>query len=251
MIDREWADTHIPNYTVRPLQELLEEDLNAYAANGHAIPYDGVPSNFDTSDPLVLYEPAEANIALGQLSAGEGLLEINNTRRPYVKVPISNHSKHEITLPKRTPLGTIQHVVQVLETDAPEPQQADVALTETTAEGNDITSPSGPPTESWLPPVDISHLSPEQQHMVERVLYDDGIKQRDQLVPVSPEVLAFLSTIGIFTIVTILLFLYVSSKLSVESAGDLSCLDEYRNNKALQEAVAISQQLPAKMKWNP
>ncbi|KAJ8274959.1 hypothetical protein COCON_G00095840 [Conger conger] len=74
-----------------------------------------------------------------------------------------------------------------------------------------------------------------------------GIK-RGQLVPVSPEVLVFLSTIGIFTILTILLFLYVSSKLSVESAGDLSCLDEYRNNKAMQEALAINQERSAKMK---
>ncbi len=38
-----------------------------------------VPPNFDVSDLLVLYKPAEENAALGQLSVGEGLLEINNT----------------------------------------------------------------------------------------------------------------------------------------------------------------------------
>lgn len=41
IMDRKWADTHIPNYTVRPLQGLLEENLNVYAVNGQAIPYDG------------------------------------------------------------------------------------------------------------------------------------------------------------------------------------------------------------------
>lgn len=67
-----------------------------------------VPQNFDIADPLVLYEPEEDNVALRHLSVGEGLLEINNTQRPFVKIPISNHSKHEIILPKRTTLGTIQ-----------------------------------------------------------------------------------------------------------------------------------------------
>lgn len=47
-----------------------------------------IPPNFDTSDPLVLYEPAEERAALGQLSVGEGLLEIKNGQRPYIKVPI-------------------------------------------------------------------------------------------------------------------------------------------------------------------
>lgn len=84
-----------------------------------------VSPNFDTLDPLVLYELAEGSTALGQLSVGEGLLEINNAQRPYVKVPISNHSKHKVTVPKRTSLGTIQHVVKVLETDAPELRHSD------------------------------------------------------------------------------------------------------------------------------
>lgn len=33
-------------------------------------------------------------------------------------------------------------------------------------EGNNIVSPSTTPPEPWLPPVDISHLSPEQQQVV-------------------------------------------------------------------------------------
>lgn len=285
IIDRAWAKVHIPSYAVRSLQELLETDLEVYAANGQPIPYDGwveltvnltgnddpnltvqapflvsqlplpqpllganvleqvikrqessgtavatvvsllrsafgmeeeqvkaivnfihvpqktfcdpatvrvgrdnivipagstihvwcrVPPNFDTSDPLVLYEPAEENPVLGQLSVGEGLLEIYHTRRPYVKVPISNHSKHEVTLPKRTPLGVIQHVTKILETDAAESHRADDALTKVTAEVNHITSPSITPTEPWIPPVDISHLSPEQQQVVKRVLCEES-----------------------------------------------------------------------------
>lgn len=267
VVDQEWADTYIPNYSVRPLHELLEEDLGVYAVTGHSIPFNGwveltvslarnddpnltiqapllvgqcplpqplvgtnvmgeiikrkefsgeavtmvisllrsaldikeeqveamvsfiqvpprtycgpatvrvgkdnavippgrtvhvwcrVPPNFDASDPLVLYEPAEETAALGELSVGEGLLEINNTRRPYVKVPISNHSKHEITLPKRSSLDTIRHVIKVLETDAPEsPQVVSMPAKTARVEVSNIASPTSPPTEPWLPPVDI------------------------------------------------------------------------------------------------
>ena len=41
IIDQEWTNTHIPNYTVRPLSELLEEELGVYAVTGHAVPYSG------------------------------------------------------------------------------------------------------------------------------------------------------------------------------------------------------------------
>ena len=91
--------------------------------------YCRVPCNLNTSIPLVLYEPIEESTVLDQLSVGEGLLEINNTQCPYVKVPISNDSKHEITLPKRTTLGTIRQVPKVLEADAPELKPGEPALT--------------------------------------------------------------------------------------------------------------------------
>lgn len=41
MVDRQWAKTHIPTYPVRPLQELLDDELELYAVNGQAVPYDG------------------------------------------------------------------------------------------------------------------------------------------------------------------------------------------------------------------
>lgn len=291
IIDREWANKHIPSYPVRSLQELLDTNLEVYAANGQLIPYDGwveltvnltgnedpnlivqtpflvsqltqsqplvganvleqvikrqessdvavatllsllrsafgmeeeqvvamvnhiqvpqktfcdpaivrvgrdnivipagkavnvwcrVPPNFDTTDPLVLYEPTGENPVLDQLSVGEGLLEINHTRRPHVKVPLSNHSKHDVTLPKRTPLGVIQHVTKVLEANTLAIHQADATLAATTAEVNHTTSPSAHLTEPWLPPVDISHLNPTQQQVVEKVLREEsGAFSRD------------------------------------------------------------------------
>lgn len=133
-----------------------------------------VPQNFDTSDPLVLYEPAEENVALRHLSIGEGLLEINNPERPFVKVPISNHSKYEITLSKRTALGTIQHVAKVIESNMPElPANQSIQSTAAAVEVSKTPPPCNSPAEPWLPPVDLSHLSPDQKKSVESVLMEE------------------------------------------------------------------------------
>lgn len=123
----------------------------------------------------MLYEPIDKNNAVGQLTVGEGLLEIHNTQRPYIRVPVSNHSKCEIILPKRTTLGTIQHIVKVLETDTPElslQQPTEDAVTVVGA--NAAISPCDSPAEPWLPPVDLSHLSRNQRQVVEKVLVEES-----------------------------------------------------------------------------
>ncbi len=47
------------------------------------------------------------------------------------------------------------------------------------------------------------------------------------LSTVSPEALGFLSGIGVFIFLVIVLFLYLNNKLSLESAKQLSSLDQY------------------------
>ncbi|XP_061896494.1 uncharacterized protein LOC133645661 [Entelurus aequoreus] len=284
IIDRDWANTHIPNYAVRPLKELIEENLDVYAVNGQAIPYDGwveftvnpagndnpnltiqvpflvsqlslsqplvganvieaiikrsessgdaaarvtsllcrafkmeadeikamvnilqvpheancdqvtvrvgkdniiipagktvhvwcrIPQNFNTSDPLVLYEPMEENTALRQFSVGEGVLEIYNSQRPYIKIPVPNHSKHDIILPKRTAMETIQHIDKILEKDTPDTRQT--AQTNAKYSATEVRAVSSKnPVEHWLPPVDLNHLSLEQQELVKKVLCEES-----------------------------------------------------------------------------
>ncbi|KAJ8289568.1 hypothetical protein GJAV_G00002770 [Gymnothorax javanicus] len=62
-----------------------------------------------------------------------------------------------------------------------------------------------------------------------------GVHELICIRKVSPEALGFLTAIGLFIVLMILLFLYLNNKLSLENAGDLSCLDEYRKNKDLQD----------------
>lgn len=53
-------------------------------------------------------------------------------------------------------------------------------------------------------------------------------------VSVSPEVLGFLTAVGLFIILMTLLFWYLSNKLALENPGSLQCLDDFRKKSELQ-----------------
>uniref|UniRef100_A0A4W3H3Z0 Synaptotagmin 14 n=1 Tax=Callorhinchus milii TaxID=7868 RepID=A0A4W3H3Z0_CALMI len=58
------------------------------------------------------------------------------------------------------------------------------------------------------------------------------------LFSVSPEAVGFLSAVGVFIILMILLFLYINKKLYFENVGEFPCLDaEYRTNKHSQDNI--------------
>ena len=53
-----------------------------------------------------------------------------------------------------------------------------LSVTKAPSETSNVASSSDPPpTGPWLPPVDISHLSPEQQQLVEEVPYEEAFAQ--------------------------------------------------------------------------
>ncbi|XP_037343445.2 synaptotagmin-14 isoform X4 [Pungitius pungitius] len=54
---------------------------------------------------------------------------------------------------------------------------------------------------------------------------------------VSPEVLGFLTAIGLFIILVTLLFWYLNNKLALESPGSLQCLDDFRKKNKPQDKV--------------
>lgn len=127
-----------------------------------------MPPQLDPSDALVLFEPEESCVQLQQLDIGEGLLEIQNERNPYVAVPLGNHTKHDITLPRKSSLGTIQPIKKIVETDSPD-KKAVMVQSATTSPAGPTCAPS-----RWQPPVEISHLSEEQQEIVSKMLYEES-----------------------------------------------------------------------------
>ncbi|XP_055361913.1 synaptotagmin-14 isoform X4 [Betta splendens] len=54
---------------------------------------------------------------------------------------------------------------------------------------------------------------------------------------VSPEVLGFLTAIGLFIILMTLLFWYLNNKLALANPGSLQCLDDFRKNTEVQDKV--------------
>lgn len=119
-----------------------------------------VPTHINLPETLVLFEPTFDSTQLDRLSIGAGLMEIHKTDRPFIKVPVSNHSNHDVTLPGRTLLGSIEPVVKVIEADCPSPESSHDQMTSTAL--------------LWNPPVDVSHLTDEQQEEVKQMLWEES-----------------------------------------------------------------------------
>lgn len=91
-----------------------------------------------------------------------------------MRVPIGNHTKHDVTLPSKTALQSIESVVKVVQTDEPDPATPSVTQV---ADGDgysrrqlDKDDERGSVVEQWDPPVDIIHLSEDQQKNKKLVL---------------------------------------------------------------------------------
>ena len=81
-----------------------------------------VPPHMELSDPIFLFEPDDDSIPLAELDVGEGLLKVQNPRKPYITVPVGNNTKHAVTLPRKTALGSIHCIEKVIATDSENPQ---------------------------------------------------------------------------------------------------------------------------------
>lgn len=127
-----------------------------------------VPSTMNPSDSLVLFEADdESSQALEQLDVLTGLVKIQNETKPYVTIAVNNDTKHDITLPRKTALGTLEPVERIVGTETPSEPQPTVTVREVTVE------PAAPAATSWLPPVNLEHLEEEQQEIVKRMLLEE------------------------------------------------------------------------------
>ena len=133
-----------------------------------------VPDNINPSEPLVLFEPNLDSAQLETLSIGAGLMEIHQSDRCFIKVPVSNHSKHDVTLPSLTVLGSIEPIDKIIETDSLHSDPKSIHVN--TVDSSPLPSSNQvPPTaDLWHPPVDVSHLTVEQQEEVKQMLMEES-----------------------------------------------------------------------------
>ncbi len=128
-----------------------------------------IPSTTDQSDPLLLFEPEENSAHLTELEIEEGLLEIQTAKRPYVIIPVTNNTKHAVTIPRKTALGSVQTVARVIESNPLESSRPRVVV------DSAATTPSAQTVSAlWQPPVDLSHLSDKEQEKVKKMLWEES-----------------------------------------------------------------------------
>ena len=128
-----------------------------------------VPSNMNAATGSVLFEADEDNLLSEQWDLGPGLLQIQNPTKPYVTIPIGNNTNHDITVPRKTAVGILQHVENVVEADSLDKSQPAVMVSEVTT-----THVSNSESPLWHPPVNLDHLGEEQQEAVRKMLHEES-----------------------------------------------------------------------------
>ena len=147
-------------------------------------------------EKAVLFEPSESESMPEGLLIEPGVVKLSAGNSARVKIPVRNVTKHRIVVPGRISIGTIQLVGVVMdesnfndnvELHCREDLSNDVHLgrptvTEVqesagvcTVQGgkSNLSDTDSGSQESWLPPVDLGHLSQEQRVVVEKMLIEE------------------------------------------------------------------------------
>lgn len=130
-----------------------------------------VPADFTPT--VALFEVNHPDLRLEPLDLGDGLVEVHHTKRPYVEIPVCNHTQHNITLDNFTVLGSIQTIDKIVETDQTDSIEVNTVNSPVPA-GEDDKDQTGQLSQLWHPPIDISHLNDEQQVIVKKMLYEES-----------------------------------------------------------------------------
>lgn len=130
-----------------------------------------VPADFTPS--VALFEVNQPDMRLEQLDLGDGLVEVHNTKRPYVEIPVCNHTQHDITLNSFTVLGSVQQIDKIVETDQISSTEVNNVDSPVSVDG-DCKDQIEQLSQLWHPPVDLSHLNNEQQETVKKMLYEES-----------------------------------------------------------------------------
>jgi len=104
-----------------------------------------------------LFEPDENSAHLAELEIEEGLLEIQTTKRPYVIISVKNNTKHSVTI-------SVARVIAINPLASSRPRVEVVVSTTKTPAAQTVSA-------LWQPPVDLGHLSDEEQ---EKMLWEES-----------------------------------------------------------------------------
>jgi len=86
---------------------------------------------------------------------------------PVITIDVYNPSDHDIVLPGRTLIGTVQTIMTVLPAQTFEKVATPATVSHTSMK------PTSNASEQWEPPVDLSHLSEDQRQVVKKMLREE------------------------------------------------------------------------------
>ena len=95
------------------------------------------------------------------------LVRVKEGTLPVITIEVSNPTEHDIVLPGRTLIGTIQTIMTVLP-----PQISEKAATPATVSHTSV-KPTAHASEQWDPPVDLSHLGEDQRQVAQQMLREE------------------------------------------------------------------------------
>ncbi len=95
------------------------------------------------------------------------LIRVRKGIFPVITIDVSNPTDHDIVLPGRTVVGTVQTIMTVLPAQIVEKNAAPVSVNHTS-----VNTPSNA-SEQWDPPVDLSHLSEDRRQIVRQMLREE------------------------------------------------------------------------------
>lgn len=108
------------------------------------------------------------------------MVDVPNGASKVVKIPVLNSTQHDIYLPARTVLGTISPVSEVLPlipsggAGKENNQKESEVHVNQLSQVNDGSQLPVNKTVKWHPPVNLEHLSKQEQEIVRRMLYDES-----------------------------------------------------------------------------
>lgn len=142
-----------------------------------------VRTDFNLPGDGVLFEPDE------RMSWDEGLeiqcqlVHIDKQSSRKVGVCVSNTTNHDISLPNRTVIGSLQRVKDCYPVIAEEHHRktATIAIAQQTPAPTPSSRVSQDANRLWDPPVNVTHLTSEQQVIVRKMLREEcGVFARNQ-----------------------------------------------------------------------
>lgn len=128
----------------------------------------------------MMFEPCLEGAIPEGLEALPALVDVHGAASKSVSVPVYNTTEHDIFLPKRTILGTLEPIVDSKPIDnratlqGPPRKKPDNALYSPSVCATNAVNTPRENHKLWHPPVDLSHLPSVEKEIVRQMLYEES-----------------------------------------------------------------------------